>query len=632
MQIRTLLLLGAGAASLSSQAATLSEEIQDTTQMSEVVVTGTRNATDARYLPLTITSINNEKLNENFRSSVLPTVTEQTPGLFTTSRGILGYGVSTGAAGSIKIRGVGSGAQLLVLIDGQPQYAGLMGHPISDAYQTMMAEKVEVVRGPASLLYGSNAMAGVVNIVTRQMNEDGCKTNIRLQGGSYGTVQADGVNRFRMGKFYSVVGAQYQRTSGHRENSKFEQFGGYAKLGYDFSEHWKAFADANVTHFNASNPGPSYAPLIDNDSKITRGLASISLSNSYQNTNGTLRAFIDWGHHNIDDGYTADAAPKTYLYLHDDYIAGITWYQTASFFKGNTITVGLDWQNFGGSAWNEDKTTAAKTYLVKDADGNLVEKQCANEVGTYVDFRQDLCKWLTLDAGLRVDWHSVVGTELVPQGGLSFHPTRNADIKALISKGFRNPIIREMYMFPPATTDLLPESMMNYEIAYTQRIGKKAHIGANIFYIKGKNLINTVRIDGRPRNVNTGDFENWGIELSADYAINNHWSVNGNYSFLRMDKPIVGAPEGKLYIGANYHSEKWTVSAGLQNISGLYITTDANAQKENFTLLNATVSYKVLPWMAIFAKGDNLLAERYQTYDGFYMPKATFMGGVNIDF
>ena len=232
MQIRTLLLLGAGAASLSLQAATLSEEIQDTTQMGEVVVTGTRNATDARYLPLTVTSISNEKLNENFRSSVLPTVMEQTPGLFTTSRGVLGYGVSTGAAGSLKIRGVGSGAQLLVLIDGQPQYAGLMGHPIPDAYQTMMAEKVEVLRGPASLLYGSNAMGGVLNIITRQMNEDGCKTNIRLQGGSYGTVQADGVNRFRMGKFHSVVGAQYQRTSGHRDNSEFEQFGGYAKLGY----------------------------------------------------------------------------------------------------------------------------------------------------------------------------------------------------------------------------------------------------------------------------------------------------------------------------------------------------------------------------------------------------------------
>ena len=632
MQIRTLFLLSACAATLSLQAETQSEGIQDTTRISEVVVTGTRNATDQRHLPFTVTSISNEKLNENYRSSVLPTVTEQTPGLFTTSRGVLGYGVSTGAAGSMMVRGVGSGAQLLVLIDGQPQYAGLMGHPIPDVYQTLMTEKVEVLRGPASLLYGSNAMAGVVNIVTRQMNEDGCKTNVRLQGGSYGTFQADAVNRFRMGKLSTIVGAQYQRTDGHRPNSNFEQFGGYAKIGYDFSEHWKAFADANVTHFNASNPGPVYAPLIDNDSKITRGLASISLSNTYEKTSGTLRAFCDWGHHNIDDGYNPGGIPKAALYKHDDYIAGITWYQSAHFFEGNTVTVGLDWQHFGGSAWNADKVTGVKTYLVKDEDGNLVENQHADEVGTYFDFRQDICKWLTVDAGLRVDWHSVIGTEVIPQGGLAFHPTRNADIKALVSKGFRNPIIREMYMFPPATTDLKPERMMNYELAYTQRIAGKAHIGANIFYIKGENLINTVRVDGRPRNVNTGDFENWGLELSADYIINRHWSVDGNYSYLRMETPITGAPEGKLYFGGKYHNDKWTATAGVQNISGLYITAGDTPQKENYTLLNASVSYRVLPWLTLFAKGENLLAEQYQTYDGFFMPKATFMGGVSFDF
>ncbi|MBQ6192477.1 MAG: TonB-dependent receptor [Bacteroidaceae bacterium] len=629
MQVRTLLLLGTCAASISLQAETQNEGIQDTTRMSEVVVTGTRDATDQRHLPFTVTSISNEKLNENYRSSVIPTVVEQTPGLFSTSRGVLGYGVSTGAAGSMMVRGVGSGARLLVLIDGQPQYAGLMGHPIPDVYQTLMTEKVEVLRGPASLLYGSNAMGGVVNIVTRQMNEDGCKTNISLQGGSYGTFQADAVNRFRMGKLSTIVGAQYKRTDGHRSNSAFEQFGGYAKIGYDFSDHWKAVADANVTHFNASNPGPDYAPLLDNDSKITRGLASVSLSNSFERTNGTLRLYCDWGHHNIDDGYEVGGTPRPSLYKHDDYIAGISWYQSAHFFAGNTVTVGLDWQHFGGSAWNASKQTGVKTYLVKDKDGNLVENQHADEVGTYIDFRQDICKWLTVDAGLRVDWHSVIGTELVPQGGLAFHPTRNADIKALVSKGFRNPIIKDMYMFPPATTDLKPESMMNYELAYTQRIGRKARIGANIFYIKGKNLINTVRIDGRPRNVNTGDFENWGLELSGDYRINRHWSVDGNYSYLRMETPIIGAPEGKLYLGGKYHNDKWTATAGVQNISGLYIAAD---QKENYTLLNATVSYKVLPWMALFAKGENLLAEQYQTYDGFYMPKATFMGGVTLDF
>ena len=67
---------------------------------------------------------------------------------------------------------------MMVLVDGHPQYQGIFGHSISDFYQTMMAERVEVLRGPASMLYGSNAMGGVVNIVTRKMREDGAKTDI----------------------------------------------------------------------------------------------------------------------------------------------------------------------------------------------------------------------------------------------------------------------------------------------------------------------------------------------------------------------------------------------------------------------------------------------------------------------
>lgn len=609
---------------------TNAKEKEDTLQ--NVVVTGTKSATDVRHLPLTVTVVGNERLNEQFRGSVLPTVMEQTPGLFTTSRGVMGYGVSTGAAGSMKIRGIGSGAELLVLIDGQPQYAGLMGHPIPDAYQTMMAEKVEVLRGPASLLYGSNAMAGVVNIVTRQMNEEGVKTDLQLQGGSYGTWQFDAVNRLKTGKFTSVVGAQYQRTDGHRTNSKFEQMGGYVKLGYDLTTNWQALGDLHVTHFNASNPGPVSAPLLDNDSKITRGLASVSLNNDYGWTNGSLRAYLDWGHHNIDDGYTADGTPRTYLYKHNDYIGGLAWWQSAQLFEGNRTTVGVDWQHFGGSAWNADKTTGDKTYLTKDKDGNVVEKQHADEVAGYIDFRQDIASWLTVDAGLRLDHHSVVGTELVPQGGVSFHVSRDADVKALVSKGFRNPIIREMYMFPPATTDLKPERMMNYELSFSQRIADRGHVSANIFYIKGDNLISTTRIDGRPRNVNTGEFKNWGVELEGDLRINPHWSLNGNYSYLRMDTPIEGAPEGKLYVGANYHSGAWSVVAGLQNVSGLYIATGENETKENYTLLNATVSYRLVPAATLFVKGENLLAERYETYAGFPMPKATVMGGVKVSF
>lgn len=638
MQLRTFVLLGVSAFGAVLHAEVQGEGIRDTTHMSEVMVTSTRGTTDIRNRSLIVTSIGNEKLEENFRSSVLPTVVEQTPGFFATSRGILGNGVNTGA-GELSLRGVGGGARLLVMIDGQPQYAGLMGHPMTDMYQTMMAERVEVYRGPVSMYYGSNAMGGAVNIITRQMNQEGSKTSVRLQGGSYGTAQAEAVSRYRRGDFSGVAGAQYQRTDGHRADSRFKQFGGFVRLGYEFSENWKAVANANVTRFSSSNPGPSYAPLLDNDAWITRGLVDASLTNKYRSTEGSLRAYYDFGHHKIDDGYGASASPRTYHYTADDYMTGVAWHQSAHFFQGNTVTVGLDWQHLGGSAWNQDKQTGNRTYLTKDAKGNLQRSQHVDNVGTYVDFRQDVFKWLTVDAGLRVDWHSVVGAELVPQGSLAVRPTHHAEVKAIVSKGFRNPVIRDMYMFPPANADLLPERMMNYELAYTQTIASNLRLGANLFYIKGENLINKIFVNGRPRNVNTGDFQNWGFELSADYRVGKHWSLNANYSYLDMQTPIVGAPKSKLYVGVNYRSERWKVATGLQNISGLYIATASaagqqasNGTKENYTLLNTTVSYKVCPLLTIFAKGENLLAQQYQTYDGFYMPKATFMGGVALDF
>ena len=153
----------------------------DSLTLDEVVVTGTRNEVDVRHLPMTVTVIDRTKLTEQYQPSVLPTVMQQVPGLMLTSRSMMGYGVSTGAAGGINLRGITGGAgQLLVLIDGHPQYNGVYGHPISDSYQTMMADRVEVLRGPASVLYGSNAMGGVLNIVTRSMHEDGVQSNISV--------------------------------------------------------------------------------------------------------------------------------------------------------------------------------------------------------------------------------------------------------------------------------------------------------------------------------------------------------------------------------------------------------------------------------------------------------------------
>lgn len=591
-------------------------------QIDEVVVTGTRNETDVRHLPMTISVVGRKQIEKRYEQSLLPLLTEQVPGLFTTSRGIMGYGVSGGAAGGMSLRGIGGSptAGLLVLIDGHPQYMGLMGHPIADAYQSMMAEKVEVLRGPASVLYGSNAMGGVINIVTRKQQQDGVRTNAQVGYGSYNTLQTELSNSIRKGRFSSVVTGSYNRTDGHRPDMEFEQYGGYAKLGYDFNTFWKVWGDVNVTHFNASNPGSVQSPLIDNDSRITRGMTSFALENHYEKTSGALSFFYNWGRHKINDGYAPGGTPRTAHFNSKDQMLGVSWYQSATLFTGNRITAGFDYQHFGGESWNKVVATG------EHRPG--VDKQ-HDEFAGYIDFRQDINGWLSLDAGIRIDHHSHVGTEWIPQGGLAFHLPKNAELKAMVSKGYRNPTIREMYMFTP-NPDLKPEKLMSYELSYSQRLLEGAlSYGVNLYYINGDNVIMVNR--ELRLNLNSGEIENWGAEANIGYRINSHWNVNANYSWLHMENPVLAAPEHKLYAGADYTSGRWGISTGMQYIKGLYTSVDSK-QQENFVLWNLRGSYRLCPFANIFVKGENLLAQRYEINAGYPMPKATVMGGVNLSF
>ena len=591
--------------------------------LNEVVVTGTRNATDIRHLPMTISVVGRAQLENRYQPSVLPALTEQVPGLFVTSRGVMGYGVSTGAAGGFSLRGMSGNAQMLVLIDGHPQYMGLFGHPISDAYQTMLADRIEVLRGPASVLYGSNAMGGVINIVTRKMQEDGIKTHINIGGGSYETLQTEATNQVKKGKFSSTVSASYNRSDGHRPDMGFEQYGGYAKLGYDLNEYWRAWGDVNITHFNASNPGEITDLLYDNDSRITRGMASAMIENHYERTSGALSFFYNWGRHKINDGYHAGEEPQTSLFHSKDLMMGVSWYQSAELYEGNRLTVGFDYQHFGGESWNENIADGARTPGVD-------KKQ--DEFAGYVDFRQDIGSWLSLNAGMRIDHHSHVGTELIPQGGLAFHLPKNAELKAMASKGFRNPTIREMYMFPPQNPDLKPERMMNYELSFTQHLldGSLTY-GANLYYIKGDNLIMTTQTDGRPMNINSGDIENWGAEGNIAWRINRQWNVNANYSWVHMENPVISAPEHKLYAGADFRQGRWNISTGIQYIKGLYTSVNP-AATEDFILWNLRTSYRLCKYASLYVRGENLLAQRYEIMAGYPMPKATFLGGINLSF
>ena len=598
----------------------------DSQPMKEIVVTGTRHNADIRHLPFTVNVVDRKTLCEQQQTNVLPTLMQQVPGLFVTSRSMMGYGVSTGAAGGINLRGMAGGAgQLLVLIDGHPQYNGVYGHPISDSYQTLMAERVEVLRGPASVLYGSNAMGGVLNIVTRTMPEEGQKTQVNLGAGSYGTFQAEASNQWRKGGFSSTVAAQYIRTDNHRPDMGFEQYGGHVKLGYDVNKYWTLATDIDLTHWNASNPGTVKQPKRENDQWITRGAASLTVENHYEHTSGALSLYDNFGRHKINDGYNANGGtPQTDFFRSRDAVAGVSWYQSAALMEGNRITVGIDYQHIYGRAWYTDRKTGETVTTPKR---RMQSAHSHNEEWAgYLDFRQDITRWFTLDAGLRYDHHSTAGGEWVPQLGIVFRPVGTGVLKASAGKGFRNPNTREMYMYGTANHDSLrAERLWNYELAWHQRLGRVSY-GANVFYIKGDNMIQTVA----GKNINTGEMENYGLELEAQYHVNRHWTVSTNHSLLHMKHPVVAAPDYKGFLGANCNVQKWSVLAGLQYIHGLYAAVGKEEQKDNFCLLHATVNYALSKMISFWMRGENLLAQDYEINLGYPMPHATFMGGVSI--
>ena len=283
----------------------------------------------------------------------------------------------------------------------------------------------------------------------------------------------------------------------------------------------------------------------------------------------------------------------------------------------------MDYQHIYGNAYYTSKQTGE----VLDTPNKQSGKSHRNEIAGYVDFRQDLARWLTIDAGLRLDHHSVTGTEWIPQAGIVVRLIETGEIKAMASKGFRNPTMREMYLYPPSNEELEPERIWNYELSWRHSLGA-FHYGANLYYIKGDNMIQTVN----RKNVNTGEIENYGAELEAEYRIDSHWSVNTNHSLLHMEHPVIAAPTYKGFLGANYNCCRWMVVAGLQYISGLYTAVGDQEQKEDFCLLNASVTYNVAKGLSLWLRGENLLAQSYEINLGYPMPRATFMVGINWNF
>ncbi len=582
----------------------------------EAVITANRIDVSRNITPMTVSLVNRQALENDGSQNLLPVVGEQVPGIFVTQRGITGFGVADGAAGRISIRGVGGSpnTQVLVLIDGHPQFMGLFGHPIPDSYAASDAEKVEVIRGPASILYGSNAVGGVINIITRQQAKEGVSLYGKLGYGSFNSLTANVAAGVKYKKLQAFVSYNKDKTDGHRDNSDFNLDNIYTKLSWDLNSHFRIWTDVSLARYESTNPGPvnTTDTTFQNPTHyqaMERGFASAAIENRYEKSQGALKAYVNWGHHTLayDD------------FESNDLNYGLMLYQAINLFRGNTITAGFDFAQYGGYAFNNIDLDP-----VKFVDTTVFE------TGAYALIQQELFNKLIVSTGLRYQYHEMFTSAWIPQVGASYRLKDNTTLRVNISKGYRSPTIRELFLFNPANPDLDPESMWNYEAGLLQRLmNNKISLDLTAFYAQGKNLIETVGQFPDIQNQNAGSFEHYGLEFQGKYMIFEDLNILLNYSWLHTDKPTLAAPEHQVFLQGNYKLKGFSFNLSANYISDL-VTNAEPFSEESFFLISARVSYTVKDFITFYLDGENLSDQQYEINYGYPMPEISVMGGVIV--
>jgi len=605
----SLLLIFALTSAVSTAQENIRSILQDTVNLDEVVVTGTAVKVNRSNVPMAVSVVSTAQLNQSIETSLLPAINGRVPGLFVTERGIMGFGVSAGAAGQISIRGVGGSPTtgVLMLIDGHPQFMGIFGHPLPDSYVTSDVEKVEVIRGPASILYGSNAMGGVINIITRKQKEDGFHGNAHLMAGSYNTSKYMASAGYKKDRFSAFVSVNHDRTNGHRVNSDFKITNGYLKLAYEMNRNLDITADLSLASFHAQDPGPDTLNAISgNILDVTRGYWSLTLNNDYEKYSGTVKFFQNFGEHKISDGFHSN-----------DVNYGVNLFETARLFEGNTLTVGADYLVYGGDARNEIFNSFITDTSIYDA-------------GVYGFLQQKLFGSLTLNAGLRIQNHKTYGTEWIPAGGFALRLGANTTWKGSVAKGFRSPTIRELFVWNH-NVSLRPEKIINYETGIYQTFGHdRFRLELTGFVVNGHDLIITVPMQGLQ---NAGEVANRGIEFSGTANISRNLTLSSTYSYTHMEKTVYATPKHNLFASIDYSLKKLHATISVQYVDQL--DTDPAVNKEDmetYTLLDSKVSYKLFKWCELFLSAENILNQEYENNIYYPMPGITAFGGAKMNF
>jgi outer membrane cobalamin receptor len=539
--------------------------------------------------------------------TVFDAVEKLVPSAYVTRRGIMGFGL--GQSGSITLRGIGGSptTELLVVVDGRPDFMGLMGHPLPDFYTLTDVGSLTVTEGPASVLYGSNAMGGAIEIKpTRPLQ--GVHTDLVASLGSYYTGQYRLTNGARLGRWFYNLTAGVGHTNGARPDSAFRDQDGTLALGYDISQTWRTSLEGRYGHFYVEDPGKVQAPLSGNWSRVGRGGFSWDLDNTGSRTWGMARVFSSFGHNMIYDGFRSV-----------DNSVGVRLQQSFLVAPQITIDAGTDLIRYGGSARDISPNYRYGEFHINDYAG-------------FSRARYTVTKSLQLNAGVRYDYDSHSGGITVPEFGATWRLAENYSFSASVTRGFRNPTIRELYLFPAPTPTLQPERMWNYQATFQARPTSTLLAWVTGYYANIDNLIVTTGYWPNMALQNAGRAINKGLEAHARWQPVRRASFNTAYAYLHSTNLAPYSPQNRVLYSLDLDAKRAFFSLGGNTVGRTYAAAGQKSPVGQYTVATFKCTAPVGKHTSVFVMVDNLFNRHYEVLAGYPMPGTNAAGGIDLKF
>ena len=588
-------------------------ETKEVENLDDVVVTATRTKIKEEQVARSITVITAEDIEREQPHSFL-SMLNGVPGVNIKSDG------SHSASSSISIRGM-RGYHTKVMINGMTiqDPSGTQTKAILSTISLDNIERVEIIRGASSTLYGSNAMGGVINIITKKGTEDGLSGELGSEFGSYGYQKYNAALRGVQGKFDYAFSTEWMGEEGissKKDNSERDSFRSSSTnvdLGYQFTDQLKL---SGFTRYS------------DSDEEYDDGFSNPKNRGSFHIID--LQLGTKLAAERLFDGIFDTSIGFNYSKVRRADSEG------TAFYMGQTFET--DWQN----VWrinDRNRILFGMTYTEEKAEKDFygTTSNRARTDSYYGQYEVEPIDNLFLTSGIRYSNHSEFGGDTTYSLSAAYLiKETGTKLKSSFATGYRAPSLYELNYRPAlGTLDLKPEKSQSFDIGFEQTVNESIEFGMNFFNNRVTDYIGYNPGAGWPAPdyyEQASGIKIYGVESYIKITPIESVTLDFNHTYQHTNNmdteiaPMVYQPSNTFGASVNWKVDhKWNLNLNANYVGqreyDVYVWPAGNVRSSEklhgYTLVNFATRYDITKSLQVYGRIDNLLDQDYEVSEGY---------------